>query len=90
MYNRHRLGAGPERLSDDLTGLSEVRHVTAFKAYRGDDRVTVEIVDSVDVHPSMRYLCYVTTEGDRVATGEPAESPEMAILTTHWNKLDKG
>ena len=90
MTRQQRIAALRRALSKDLPGLTEVRHVTAFKAYRGGDKVTVEIEDSgYDCHPR-QFRCYVTTEDGRVATGNPAETPEMAISTTHWNKLDKG
>lgn len=76
------------RLSDEqFTGLSAVVHVTTFRARRGDDPVTVEIEDrGHSCHP-YRYRCIARTEDGRVATGNPAETPETAILTTHWNKL---
>lgn len=88
MTRQRLIGEMRRALTEDV-GLDEVRSVTTFKAYRGDDRVVVEIEDSgPDCDPSLRYRCFAKTEGGRVATGNPVESPVMAILTTHWNKLD--
>ena len=77
------------RVLSESGDLEEVRHVTTFKAYRGDDRVVVEIEDSGSgPDPAHRYRCYATTEDGRVATGNPAGSRVEAIMITHWNKLD--
>ena len=77
------------RVLSEQVRLEEVRHVTTFKAYRGKDRVVVEIEDAgADSRPSQRYRCYATTEDGRIATGNPAGSTGETILITHWNKLD--
>ncbi len=84
-----RIAGIRRELCDDLTGLSDVCHVTTFKAYRGNDRITVEIEDYGDDSAPRQYRCYARAEDGRYATGNPAESPAMAIATAHWWDLDK-
>ena len=89
--NRQRQIGDIRRALSESIGLEEVRDVVTFKAYRGDDRVTVEIQDrGPDWHlPESRYVCVATTEDGRVATGNGGGTPTDAILTTHWEKLDR-
>lgn len=73
--------------------LLELRHVTTFKGYWGEneEEVTIEIEDygpDCDV-PSQRYRVHAVTKSGRIATGNGAESIAMAIMTTHWDKLGK-
>ena len=89
---REQKTAAMRRVLSETIGLDEVRHVTTFKAVRGDDRVIVEIEDAgSDVDPSMRFRCYAKPEdgGRRFATGNPAETAEMAMIITQWGNLDK-
>ena len=69
--------------------LTEVRHVTTFRAYYREEEVTIEIQDDPSQHPTSRYSCVVTTRDGRRATGNPASDPETAITIAHWWDLDK-
>ena len=68
--------------------LSEVRHVTTFRAYYGEDEITIEIEDDPSQHQTSRYRCVVTSRDGRRATGNPASDPEAAIAIAHWWDLD--
>jgi len=74
-----------------VDGISEVRRVETFKAYYGDERIVIHIEDAGSaVAPEQRYRCFAHVAGDpeRFATGNPASSPTMAILVSHWENLD--
>lgn len=81
-------------LATKVRGLSEVDtvedcHLATFEARWGDEPVTVEIRDYGPRDPAHRYSCVARTEDGRVAAGNRAETPLMAILIAHWNKLDR-
>ena len=81
-------------LATKVKGLSEVDtvedcHLATFEACWRDEPVTVEIRDYGPRDPAHRYMCVAKTEDGRVAAGNGAETPEMAILIAHWNKLDR-
>ena len=74
-----------------LPGLNmdEVYHVTTFRCYRrtkaGDTQlVIVEILDMGPQHPLVRYHCVALTEDGRFATGNPADSIDVALAIVHW------
>ena len=78
----------------ELDGVSEVYHiVSTFKLYRttkkgGTQKVTVEILDA-GANVSERYHCWVTSDDGKTATGNPQSSIGYALMTTHWDDLDK-
>ena len=81
-------------LATKVKGLSEVDtvedcHLVTFEARWRDEPVTVEIRDYGRRDPAHRYTCVAKTEDGRVAVGNGAETPEMAILIAHWYKLDR-
>ena len=81
-------------LATKVKGLSEVDtvedcHLATFEARWRDDPVTVEIRDYGHRDPAHRYMCVAKTEDGRVAVGNGAETPAMAILIAHWDKLDR-
>lgn len=81
-------------LATKVKGLSEVDtvedcHLATFEARWGDEPVTVEIRDYGPGDPAHRYMCVAKTEDGRVAAGNGAETPLMAMLIAHWNKLDR-
>ena len=78
-------------LASKVKGLSEVNtvecHLATFEALWRDEPVTVEIRDYGPRDPAHRYMCVAKTEDGRVAAGNGAETPEMAIRIAHWDKL---
>ena len=90
---REQIEAIQKALATKVKGLSdvdpiEVCHLAMFEADWGDERVTVEIRDFGHRDPAHRYLCCAKTNDGRVASGNGAETPEMAIAITHWYKLE--
>jgi len=81
-------------LATKVEGLSEVDtvedcHLATFEARWRDESVTVEIRDYGPRDPAHRYTCVAKTADGRVAVGNGAETPEMAILVAHWYKLNR-
>jgi hypothetical protein len=77
-------------------GFFEVHHQTTFECVRTAENgetqeVTVEILDAgPNVRPAkLRYHCRATTTDGKMATGNPEESIEDAILHVHWWDLDR-
>jgi hypothetical protein len=75
--------------------MSEVAHVTTFKATRkaksrGMQEITVEVGDHGPQAPSgTRYRVTATDTHGRVATGNSDDNLIAATLGVHWNDLDK-
>jgi len=71
-------------LATKVKGLSEVDpvedcHLATFEARWRDEPVTVEIRDYGHRDPAHRYMCVAKTADGRVAVGNGAETPAMAI-----------
>ena len=71
----------------------EVYHQTYFECYRNAkngsvQEVLVKILDSGQSE-GQRYHCIATSKDGKTATGNPAESIELAISWVHWHDLDK-
>ena len=71
--------------------------IGTYRGYRKSENgeiqeVNIEILDLGDTHQKQRYVVQAKPLNskleDIIATGNPEESIEIAICTTHWNKLD--
>ena len=78
-----------ERAGLEEVDRTEVYCAVEFEAYRNGIPVTVRIEDhGPDSYPAPRYRCHVKTDEGAVAKSNGDETPELAILTTHWEDLD--
>lgn len=72
----------------------EVYHKDSFECIRnlgtGEmQTVEVTILDAgPDGDPQLRYRCVATTQDGKMATGNPADSIDMAVMIVHWQELD--
>lgn len=78
-----------------VSGFLEVYHKTSFECSRkakdgSEQEVLVEILDAgPDVEkPQLRYQCVATTKDGKIATGNPADSIDVALSIVHWHDLD--
>jgi hypothetical protein len=86
----------PQGLMDRIKRVGKIRElyeVRTFKGYRdrpdGETKsVTVEVWDTGANASARRWHIHATDEDDRVATGSPDASLDVAISTTRWEKLD--
>jgi hypothetical protein len=76
-------------------GIFEVYHRTSFQGYRTakngeSQKVEVDIFDAgPNVNSILRYHCVATTEDGKRATGNAAESVDIALAIVHWGDLDR-
>ena len=68
-----------------------VRHVSTFEGYRDGKMITIRIEDyGPDYHaPQYRYRCIVEVDDEFIATGNGDRTPELAMASTHWDKLKR-
>ena len=76
------------------SGAFEVYHRTEYTLYRerkggGVQEVLVEILDAGPSKQHTRYHVHARSENGATATGNPAESIEVALAIVHWGNLDK-
>jgi hypothetical protein len=72
---------------------SEAYHVTTFECYREtkdgrNQRVEVRVLDAGPEAAKLRYSVYATSEDGKAATGNSAETVELAMALVHWGNLD--
>jgi len=83
----------PKEISDLIkkySDASDVFHVTTFKGYRNNRELTVEIWDSGPASQlSGRYHIVARDEDGGVATGNPKDDINEALVGVHWFELDK-
>jgi hypothetical protein len=71
----------------------EIYEKTTFQCYRekktgGVQRVTIDILDSGSDGEN-RYHCVATGEDGSTASGNPASTIEIVLMTVHWGDLDR-
>jgi hypothetical protein len=82
------------RLLEKLPGLVSAAAEQRFRCFRetkdgGTEEVTVTILDRGPESGGTRYLCEVTTEDGRRASGNASDNVQVAISVVHWYKLDR-
>jgi hypothetical protein len=77
-----------------IPGASDVAHVTEYEIDRelpsgGSETVIVRVFDSGPSRSDMRYAVTASSKDGKYATGNPADSPDLALALVHWDNLDK-
>lgn len=80
-----------------LSGMSdEVYRARTYVAYRrlkqvgiGNQKITLQIFDAGPDAPNLliRFHCVATTNDDKSATGNGAQTLEQALSNVHWRDL---
>jgi hypothetical protein len=77
-----------------VLGAFEAHLRTEYIVYRhkrggGVQEVRVEVLDAGPSMGPVRFHVSAKSDDGRTATGNPAESLEIALATVHWGDLDK-
>ncbi|MCK4752665.1 MAG: hypothetical protein KAS75_04400 [Planctomycetes bacterium] len=77
----------------EYANIFEVYQKTTFTGYREDkngntQEVEVDILDAGPNRLEHRYRCIAKSGDDKIATGNPESTIDMALLHVHWNNLD--
>ncbi len=75
------------------SGIFEVYRKHVFECVRDPGDGEIQTIDVTifdageDVDPQLRYRCTAMTQDGKMATGNPADSVDMAIRIVHWQDL---
>lgn len=93
-YHRHTDPADVINLLKQHAGFFEVYQEVSFEAYRHAEngevqKVNVKILDAGPGAGQERYMCIATSEDGKVASGNPSDHIDVALLIVHWHELDR-